>query len=563
MYAQLLRLPALFVAAALLLVGCDSGVAPGTETTDGTPTVTFARSGVGAAPSDTVSVDVVLNNPDGNAVSVDVLFAEPASSATPDDVNGLTLNDVQTVSFPAGAADGATQSVEVILTADITEGQKTARFALQNLQTNGAATIGAQREFAINVGPESIASALAKGVGANVTIQGTVTRAFGSYARLQDASGDLGASGITIRQTFGDLSGDFQSAISNGTIEPGTVLLVTGTISEFRGLTQINNTDLTAFTVVEQGTAPDPIEVSLADVADGTYLNLLVRIPDIELLNPPTTFSSSTTYTVTDGAGTEVPFRVQGGDESNVGGSPAPQGTFTFEGVMGTFSGAQLLPIQPTDLIGGDDGGGGSGPSAVTIAEARGQGSGAEVIVEGTVTRAFGDFVRLQDDSGPTGASAIVIRQTGGDFNSDVADGTITAGTTLRVTGTLSEFNGIVQINEEDLAGYEVTGSAAVPAPQSVTLAELDTNGEEYESELVEITDLTFPSATGTFENGTNYTVEAPNGDQLTLRVQSDSESELGGTSIPAAAFTYEGVVGEFRESYQLIPVRTTDITVQ
>lgn len=559
MYAQLLRLPALFFAAALLLVGCDSGVAPGTETTDGTPTVTFARSGVGAAPSDTVSIDVVLNNPDGNAVSVDVLFAEPASSATPDDVNGLTLEDVQTVSFPADAADGTTQSVDVILTADITDGQKTARFALQNLQTNGAATLGEQREFAINVGPESIASALAKGVGANVTIQGTVTRAFGSYARIQDDSGDLGASGITIRQTFGDLSGNFQSAISNGTIEPGTVLLVTGTISEFRGLTQINNTDLTAFTVVEQGTAPDPIEVSLADVADDSYLNLLVRIPDIELLNPPTTFSSSTTYTVTDGAGTEVPLRVQGGDESNVGGSPAPQGPFTFEGVMGTFSGAQLLPIQPTDIVGGDDGG---GPSAVTIAEARNQGSGASVIVEGTVTRAFGDFVRLQDDSGPTGASAIVIRQTGGDFNSDVADGTITAGTTLRVTGTLSEFNGLVQINEGDLASYEVTGSAAVPAPQSVTLAELDTNGEDYESELVEITDLTFPSATGTFENSTNYTVEDPNGDQLTLRVQSDSESALGGTSIPAGAFTYEGVVGEFRESYQLIPVRTDDITV-
>ena len=61
----------------------------------------------------------------------------------------------------------------------------------------------------------------------------------------------------------------------------------------------------------------------------------------------------------------------------------------------------------------------------ITINEARNQGVGATVTVEGTVTRALGAYTRLQDTSGPTGASAIVIRQTSGSFFDDVADSTI------------------------------------------------------------------------------------------------------------------------------------------
>ena len=62
----------------------------------------------------------------------------------------------------------------------------------------------------------------------------------------------------------------------------------------------------------------------------------------------------------------------------------------------------------------------------ITINEARNQGVGTEVTVDGTVTRAFGNFVRFQDESGPTGASGLVVRQTSGAFHDDIQDGTIT-----------------------------------------------------------------------------------------------------------------------------------------
>lgn len=197
----------------------------------------------------------------------------------------------------------------------------------------------------------------------------------------------------------------------------------------------------------------------------------------------------------------------------------------------------------------------------IPINEARDQGEGATVTVEGTVARAFGDFVRFQDDSGPTGASGLVVRQTSGAFFDDIQDGTITQGTQLQVTGTLSDFNGLLQINNEDLSDYTVQGQGSAPAPQSVSLSTLASNGENYESELVTLSGLSVQGATGTFDNRTSYTVADDTG-TLTLRVQTDDETQLGGTEIPGGTFDYTGVVGEFRGEPQLIPIFESDLQV-
>ena len=196
----------------------------------------------------------------------------------------------------------------------------------------------------------------------------------------------------------------------------------------------------------------------------------------------------------------------------------------------------------------------------VSIYEARQQGADSSVTVVGTVTRAYGDFVRFQDDSGPTGASALVVRQPSGAFHDDIQDGTITRGTQIQVSGTLSEFNGLLQINEEDLSGYSVEGNPGVPEPQVVTLSDIKTNGEEYESELVLVEGIEFQDASGTFENQTSYTVT--NGrETLTYRVQGTDETNFGGVPIPSGQFDYEGVTGEFQEEYQLLPTRNTTTT--
>lgn len=203
--------------------------------------------------------------------------------------------------------------------------------------------------------------------------------------------------------------------------------------------------------------------------------------------------------------------------------------------------------------------------ATIPISEARNQPLGTTVTIEGTVTRAFGAYIRVQDESGATGASGIVVRQTFGDLSddvqSDIADGTITQGTKIRLTGSTSEFNGLVQINNTDLESYQVQGQGAAPPPQSVTLEDLATNGEDYESELVSVSGIRFPSASGTFSFDQSYTVSDGAG-TLDLRVPLENETQLGGAPIPGIAVDYEGVVGQFNATYQLVPVLTSDVPV-
>ncbi|MCS3679280.1 surface protein [Salinibacter ruber] len=211
---------------------------------------------------------------------------------------------------------------------------------------------------------------------------------------------------------------------------------------------------------------------------------------------------------------------------------------------------------------------------SVSIAEARGKGIGSTVTVEGTVTRAFGDFVRFQDESGPTGASGLVVQQASDDslaqaFQDDIADGTITRGTRLQVTGTVSAFSGLLWISRDSLETYTVEGQGEPPAPQVVSLSDIQApGGEDYESELLKVEGLSFPGASGTFEGGTTYTAENTEGASFDFRVQGPGETNLIGEPIPEGTFVYRGVLGQFNalgdpsldEGYQFLPVRPSDV---
>jgi uncharacterized repeat protein (TIGR01451 family) len=212
------------------------------------------------------------------------------------------------------------------------------------------------------------------------------------------------------------------------------------------------------------------------------------------------------------------------------------------------------------------------GEDTIPIIEARNQGPGSTVMVEGTVTRAYGAYVRLQDESGPTGASGLVVRQANDNslaqaFRDDIANSNITQGTRLKVTGTLSEFAGLLQTDNEDLESYAVQEQGDLPSAQAVNLSDLQGSaGEDYESELLRVEGLFFPNrdtTDGTLDNGTTYQVENKNGTIFQYHVQDSSETAVIGASIPQGTFTYEGVLGQFTfsgndEGYQFIPVRTS-----
>lgn len=360
----------LALAATVLWGGCDTG---GTTGPASVPAVQFSSAGAGGVPTDsTVQIGVTLTDSVGASVAVEILFASQASSATFADLGGFSTPDSTTkeVTFSADAGAGATEQVSVnIANTDLSEGSKEALFALQRLESEGTVEIGEPREFSLSIGAKPITEARAEGREAiingnqaTVTVRGTVTRAFGSYARFQDDSGPTGASGLMIRQTFGELSSDFQEDIAEGTIQPGTELLVTGQISQFSGLLQINNEDLDGYAVVSQGNPPAPQEVSLEDIqapAGEDYESELLRVEGLSLPSASGSFSGGTTYDVEGPDGTTYMFRIQDSEETNIIGQPIPEGTFTFEGILGQFNvfsgvdadeGYQLLPVRASDV---------------------------------------------------------------------------------------------------------------------------------------------------------------------------------------------------------------------
>ena len=240
--------------------------------------------------------------------------------------------------------------------------------------------------------------------------------------------------------------------------------------------------------------------------------------------------------------------------ETDQGGTVAfPPEEFTFEG------GDVAVDLSNADFevaIGK--------PLTMTIDEARTQGPGTSATLSGTVTRAFGAYLRFQDESGPTGASGLVVRQTSGpareDFQQDISGGTIRQGTELTVQGTLSRHNGLLLISDEDLVSYSITGQGPLPFSQPVSLFELEgPGGADYESELLRVEGLSFasPDATGgTFNANTTYEVTSESGTVFRYRVEGSQETEVIGASIPEGTFAYEGVLGRSTGGFALVPIR-------
>ena len=205
----------------------------------------------------------------------------------------------------------------------------------------------------------------------------------------------------------------------------------------------------------------------------------------------------------------------------------------------------------------------GDGGGVVTIGEGRSAGVGETVTVAGTVTRAAGDFVYIQDETG-----GLTIRQTSGDFFDQVADGTIEPGTTVEVTGVLSEFNGLLQINGDDLTSFTVTGEGDIPDPQTVTLAEIAANGEDFEGELVTVNGVTLTTMDTEFMARTTYDItDASDGSgAVTLRVPNADDGTADGSGIPASTLNITGIVGQFDsddprdEGYQILLVSADDV---
>ncbi len=185
------------------------------------------------------------------------------------------------------------------------------------------------------------------------------------------------------------------------------------------------------------------------------------------------------------------------------------------------------------------------------VQSAREEGTSSTATVTGTVTRAFGAYVRFQDDSDGNSPSGLTVGPVG-----DIGE-KITKGVRLYVRGTLSEPGGLLRIDDSGLKNHVVLGQGTLPTAQNVSLSQLQSSGENYESELVRVNGLSFQNPSGSFSANTTYTV-ADATTSLAYRVEGGNQTKLIDKSIPTGTFTYTGVVGESGSGSQLVPVRAS-----
>jgi phosphatidylserine/phosphatidylglycerophosphate/cardiolipin synthase-like enzyme len=187
--------------------------------------------------------------------------------------------------------------------------------------------------------------------------------------------------------------------------------------------------------------------------------------------------------------------------------------------------------------------------SQISLAAARAQGTGT-VTVRGVVSNGseFGGSLRYIQDG--TGGIAV--------FNS--AMGSYVRGDSVLVSGTLTVFNGLLEIATPSFTTSLVQSGVAVHSPL-VASASTDFV-EANEGVLLQLNNVTF-SATGNFAGNTNYTITQG---AVTEDVRINSLSNLVGTPIPVGPVNIRGILGEFSggtptgTSYQFLMRDVNDI---
>ena len=140
----------------------------------------------------------------------------------------------------------------------------------------------------------------------------------------------------------------------------------------------------------------------------------------------------------------------------------------------------------------------------------------------------------------------------------------LTVGDEVHVMGVTDEYNGKFEIIVESEDGVTNMGPGVLPAVQLITVSDLETNGEEYESELIQI--LSVGIVTGDWPDegsSSNLTVTDDGSAMTTMRI--DSDTEIDGSPEPSWPQNVTGVAGQydfsepFDSGYQLMPRFITD----
>jgi len=303
----------------------------------------------------TIQIPVRLSAVNTQAITVDVVLATPAGTATsPADYTYTT----QTVTFPANTT--AAQNVNLTIVDDaLAEPSETIILGLQNVLPAGAATI-ATGNYTITItdndtptGPTvSNISALTVNDAAGVPTQNTqVVSARGTvYGVNQRTAGNQ----FTLIDNTGGI-GLFSSVnIGTTTLVEGDSILVVGTLGQFNGLTQITLTNITSLGRARRTYLPRAVATALTENEES---ELIATATPVRLVTPSQWTGAATAYTVDVVTAGGIAYQMRIPANSDFAGKPAPTTPFLLTGIGGQFDqtspyteGYQIVPRRYADL---------------------------------------------------------------------------------------------------------------------------------------------------------------------------------------------------------------------
>lgn len=313
-------------------------------------------------------------------------------------------------------------------------------------------------------------------------------------------------------------------------------------LSEFRDLLQINNVPLSNVENLGDGELPEPQEVSISDILSGfsDYESELVLIKGASITGG-NTFSGG--LDVNDGTGTIEMFTQFGATFAD---DPVPAGPVDIMAIVSIYDDPQIIINSPEDA-GGTSGGGGSG-NVSNISELRNAFTGSTTTapngsIKGVVIsdRSNGNInsrnLVIQDEN-----AGIVIRfednhsyDLGEELEIDVSG------------EELSEYNGLLQVNNLPLANASSNGMGTSPSPVEVTVNTLLNNIEDYESQLVSLIGVTL---SGNSVYSGNVDISDNTG---TIQMYTSSGADFADESLPEGELDIIAIASQFNDPQVII----------
>ncbi len=313
-------------------------------------------------------------------------------------------------------------------------------------------------------------------------------------------------------------------------------------LSEFNGLLQINNAPLTNFTRTGVGKSVTPTELTVSALNSNikNYESQLVKIKGVTLSK-----SSGTTFTGTvnakDGTGTIAMYTTTYATFAN---DAFPTGTVDIVAIAtrgGSNSDNQITIRSKDDISGGVVNPG----ETVDISAIRALFTGSATTVPSG--KSIKGIVISDKTYSNITAKNVVIQQEGnaGILVRFTANNTFNLGDEVEIAiggADLSEYNGLLQLNNIPNANAKVLSTGKSIAPVTITLSELKANLENYESRLIKVSGVTLSKSGSTTYEGTVTMTDATG----TVDMFTTTYATFAKDDFPTGTVNVTGIAGQF-----------------